>query len=175
MTLPIIQIIIPDRRDVSATDIPSLLLQIPLNTKAHITYSCRLYFTACLWYSIVHYTNNFSISLVILLCTGKQEQLINLRRQSYPLNIKYHPSPGTTLMRRKWHEGCGHASLIRPPLPAVVSRGLCRAKNKRCFHIYDASLKKKNIQSIILTLLHQPSFVKLRCAVCWWEKTLSVY
>lgn len=67
-------------------------------TSTHASRSCL---TACHCYSIEHYIKKSEISLAILPCARKQEQLINLRRQSHPLNIKYHPSPGTTLMRRK--------------------------------------------------------------------------
>lgn len=93
-TIPVFSIIYTTSH---ATDHKSPHLKSSL-ASTHASRSCL---TACHCYSIVHYIKKSEISLVILPCTGKQEQLINLRRQSYPLNIKYHPSPGTTLMRRK--------------------------------------------------------------------------
>lgn len=64
-----------------------------------------------------------------------------------PLNIKYHPSPGTALMRRKWHESCSHASVENATVSCCsVPVSLCRTKNKRCFHIYNATLQKKKKQ-----------------------------
>lgn len=138
-TIPVFSIIYTTSR---ATDHKSPCLKSSLTS----THASRSFLTACHCYSIVHYIKKSEISLVILSCTRKQEQLINLRRQSHPLNIKHHPSPGTTLMRRKWHESSGHASLERLVFSVVVQVGVCA--EQRCFHIYNPTKRErgKNVE-----------------------------